>query len=371
MNHFVSASEWSDEAMLRAVRNYALGPLLSLGPLEAWIVDDTGFPKKGKHSVGVANQYCGCLGKNANSQNAVSISLANRGASLPCAFQLYLPETWANDDVRRTEAGVPSKIEFLTKWQIALGLIDNLLADDVPMAPFLGDAGYGNATAFRDGLTLRGFPYILGVLPTLTVWPTGQGPLPPPPRTGKRGQPAKRLRHDEEHKPVAVLALAKSLDPFLWSEIEWREGTRGTMSSRFATLRIRPAHRDEKLTQARAEEWLIIEWPKGEPDPTRYWLSTMPATIPMRDLIALTKLRWRIERDYQELKDEIGLDHFEGRGWRGFHHHASLCIATYAFIVSERARISPPRPCAIFGFEKPAISEGQKWRRDAAQSGTP
>lgn len=368
MNHFVSASEWSDEAMLRAVRNYALGPLLSLAPLEAWIVDDTGFPKKGKHSVGVANQYCGCLGKNANSQNAVSISLANRGASLPCAFQLYLPETWANDDVRRTEAGVPSKIEFLTKWQIALSLVDNLLADDVPMAPFLGDAGYGNATAFRDGLTLRGFPYVLGVSPTLTVWPAGQGPLLPPPRTGKRGQPAKRLRRDDEHKPMAVLALAKALDASLWAEIEWREGTRGPMSSRFAALRIRPAHRDDRLTQVRAEEWLLIEWPEGELDPTRYWLSTMPATISMKDLIDLAKLRWRIERDYQELKDEIGLDHFEGRGWRGFHHHASLCIATYAFIVSERARISPPRPCAIFGFEKPAISEGQRWRRDSAQS---
>jgi len=365
MNHFVSESGWSDEAMLRAVRHYALGPMLGQGPLEAWIVDDTGFPKKGKHSVGVANQYCGCLGKNANSQNAVSISLANRAASVPVAFQLYLPESWANDDVRRTEAGVPSILEFMTKWQIALTLVDNLLSDDVPTAPFLGDAGYGNATEFRDGLTLRGFLYVLGVGPTITVWPAGSGPLPPHPRTGRRGQPAKLLRRDEEHKPLAVKTLAKSLAASMWNEIEWREGTKGVMSSRFAAMRVRPAHRDEKRTEVRAEEWLLIEWPEDEPDPTRYWLSTMPANISLEDLVCLAKLRWRIERDYQELKDEIGLDHFEGRGWRGFHHHASLCIATYAFIVAERARISPPRPSTIFGLEELALSEGPGWRRDS------
>ena len=232
--------------------------MLSQGPLEAWIVDDTGFPKKGKHSVGVANQYCGCLGKNANSQNAVSLSLANRAASIPCAFQLYLPESWANDDVRRTTVGVPSILDFMTKWQIALSLVDNLLADDVPTAPFLGDAGYGNATEFRDGLTLRGFSYVLGIGPTITVWPTGCGPLPPLPLTGKRGQPGKLLRRDEEHKPVAVKSLAKALDPSLWAEIEWREGAKGPMSSRFVALRVRPAHRDEKRNEARAEEWLLI-----------------------------------------------------------------------------------------------------------------
>jgi SRSO17 transposase len=164
---------------------------------------------------------------------------------------------------------------------------------------------------------------------------------------------------------VAVKALAKSLDASSWTEIEWREGTKGAMSSRFAIMRVRPAHLDEKRTEVRAEEWLLIEWPEGEPDPTRYWLSTMPPTISFEDLVCLAKLRWRIERDYQELKDEIGLDHFEGRGWRGFHHHASLCIATYAFIVAERARISPPRPFTIFGLEEPALSGGPRWRRDS------
>lgn len=367
MNHFVSESGWSDEAMLHAVRDYALGPMLSHGLLEAWIVDDTGFPKKGKHSVGVANQYCGCLGKNANSQNAVCISLANRAASLPCAFQLYLPEDWVNDPVRKTKAGVPDDYVFLTKWQIALDLVDNLVLDGAPMAPFLGDAGYGNATAFRDGLTLRGFLYTLGIGPSVTVWPTGCGPLPPLPHTTGRGRPAKTLRRDAEHKPMAVKALAKALDPSEWMEVEWREGTNGLMNSRFTAMRVRPAHRDEKRIQVRDEEWLLIEWPEDEPDPTRYWLSTMPITISLEDLVCQAKLRWRIERDFQELKDEIGMDHFEGRGWRGFHHHASLCIATYGFIITERARLSPPGPRTIFGVEEPALPQGSKGRRVTPQ----
>jgi SRSO17 transposase len=367
MNHFVSESNWSDEEMLRAVRNYALGPMLGQAPLEAWIVDDTGFPKKGKHSVGVANQYCGCLGKNANSQNAVCISLANRAASLPCAFQLYLPEDWSNDSVRRTKTGVPLEYKFITKWQIALNLIDKLLLDGVAIAPFLGDAGYGNTVAFRDGLTLRGFLYTLGIGPTTTVWIPGCGPLPPPPRVSGRGRPAKNLRRDPENKPIDVKSLAKALHESEWTDVEWREGTKGVMKSRFALMRVRPAHRDEKRSQVREEEWLLIEWPENEDDPTHYWLSTMPATTSIVDLVTQAKLRWRIERDFQELKDEIGLDHFEGRGWRGFHHHASLCIATYGFIVAERARLSPPRPCTIFGIEESALPKGPRWRRDTPQ----
>ena len=355
MHHFVADAGWSDGAVLREARLWALEAMETQGPLEAWIVDDTGFPKKGSHSVGVAHQYCGALGKTANSQCAVSLSLSNRVASVPGAFRLYLPETWANDASRRERAGVPKEVAFQTKWEIALGLIDHLVEEGVQKAPILADAGYGDATAFREGLTQRGLVYTVGVGPNLTVWAHGQMPLPPKPKAVGKGRPATRLRRDEDHTPSSVRDLAKGLPLEAWLEIAWAEGTKGKLGSRFAVLRVRPAHRDHKRTEPRPEEWLLIEWPEGLEEPDHYWLSTEGPSLPVTNLVARAKLRWRVERDFQELKDEIGLDHYEGRGWRGFHHHASLCIATYAFIVAERARLSPPSPRALFGFTKPAV----------------
>jgi len=371
MHHFVADSPWSDAEVLRVAREWALEAMEGQGPLEAWIVDDTGFPKKGSHSVGVAHQYCGALGKTANSQCAVSVSLANRIASVPGAFRLYLPDAWTKDPERREKAGVPESIGFQTKWQIALNLIDQLEKGGVRKVPVLADAGYGNATGFREGLTERGFIYTVGIGPQPTVWTPENAPLPPKPKSkGKPGRPAKCLGRDADHPPRSVLEVAKALPEKAWRDVTWAEGTRGKMCSRFAALRVRVASSDTKRTEPRDEEWLLIEWPKEDSEPAKYWLSTEAAETPLPDLVTKAKLRWRVERDFQELKDEIGLDHYEGRGWRGFHHHASLSIATYAFIVAERARLSPPSPRALLGLREPALSLSPRGRPAAAAGGS-
>jgi SRSO17 transposase len=350
MHHFVANAAWEDAQVLRVARDHALAAMERHGPIGAWVVDDTGIPKKGQHSVGVARQYCGVLGKQDNCQVAVTVSLVSASMSVPGAYRLYLPESWASDQRRRREAGVPAGIRFRPKWEIAVEQIDELLADDVARAPVVADAGYGVAMKFREALSARHLSYAVGISAETSVWPPGREPDGPERYTG-RGCPQKRLQRRPENLPVSVRELAFELAPSAWKSVRWREGTRGAMSSRFAAVRVRPAHRDYKLTKPRGREWLLVEWPKGDQEPTKYWLSTVPAEIEIAELVRLAKIRWRIERDYQELKDEIGLDHYEGRGWRGFHHHGVLCIAAYAFLAAERARLSPPAPVA---FLRPA-----------------
>lgn len=359
MHHFVAEAPWDAAAMLRVAREWVLEPMARHGAVAAWIVDDTGFPKKGPHSVGVARQYCGVLGKQENCQVAVSVSVANEAVSLPVAYQLYLPESWAGDGRRRRAVGVPDAITFQPKWQIALAQIRTLQAEGVPSAPVVADAGYGDTTAFREALTAAGLAYAVGVKKETTAWPPGEAPRPPK-RWKGRGRPPTSVRRTATHTPRSLKQLAFALPPTAWQRVTWREGTRGAMRSRFARLRVRPAHRDEERTEPRAEEWLLIEWPRGDAEPTKYWLSTLPATTPVADLVRLAKLRWRIERDYQELKDELGLDHFEGRGWRGFHHHGALCIAAYAYLAAERARLSPPAPLSF--LRAPRLPKGFKPR---------
>lgn len=340
LHHLVADAPWSDEAVLRRVREYTLAAMTEKGPVIAWVVDDTGLVKKGTHSVGVARQYCGQVGKQENCRVAVSLSVTTERASLPVAWRLYLPGSWAMDRARRETAGVPEEIPFETKPAIALGQIRWAMEEGIPRAPVVGDAGYGNDTEFREALTALGLPYVLGVSSSTTGWKPGTGPLPKKPWSG-RGQPPKRLRRDKNHQPVSVLALAQGLPARAWKNIPWREGVKRQLRSRFALLRVCPAHRDEKRAEPRPQEWLLIEWPKGEAEPTKYWLATVPAGTKIRDLVRLAKHRWIIERDYEELKQELGLGHFEGRGWRGFHHHATLCIAAYGFLVAERSRFSP------------------------------
>src|SRR4051812_4519430 len=341
LHHFVAKAGWDDDALLAAVRGHVLPAMLERGPVRAWLVDDTGMPKKGKLSVGVARQYCGQLGKRDNCQVAVTLSVATEQASLPIAYRLYLPEAWASDPARRALAGVPGEVEFRTKPSIAPDQIGQALAAGVPPGVVVTDAGYGSDTDFRDGVTALGLAYVAGILGTTTLWPPGTGPLPAGPRSG-RGRPPKRLRRDPEHQPLAAETLAAALPAGAWQAVTWREGTAGPLSSRFAAARVRPAHDDFRLSEPRAEEWLLAEWPEGEEEPTRYWLSTLPGAATLEELVATAKLRWRIERDFEELKQELGLGHFEGRGWRGFHHHASLCIAAYGFLAAERCRFSPP-----------------------------
>jgi len=340
LHHLVADAPWSDEAVLGSVREHVLGAMKQNGPVVGWIVDDTGFLKKGTHSVGVARQYCGQVGKQDNCRVAVSLSVATHHASLPIAWRLYLPESWANDRDRRKEAGIPDEISFETKPAIALAQIRQAVEQGVTRAPVLADSAYGNETRFREGVTELDLRYAVGVHQNMTVWPPGEVPRRKPRRKG-RGRPPARLQRDAKHQPVSVKQLAVSLPDRAWKTVTWREGTRHKLKSRFAAVRVRPAHRDHNRSEPYPEEWLLVEWPASETEPTKYWLSTLPPQARLTALVRLAKHRWIIERDYEELKQELGLGHYEGRGWRGFHHHATLCIAAYGFLVIERTRFSP------------------------------
>ena len=369
LHHFVAKAEWSDEGVLAEVRAETLPAITRQGAIRAWIVDDTGFPKKGKHSVGVARQYCGQLGKQDNCQIAVSLSVANDHASLPIAYRLYLPETWANDAERRAKAGVPEDIVFRTKPEIALDEIQAALSVGVPTGVVLADAGYGIDTAFRNRLTAMGLTYIVGIQSSIGLWPPGMGPLPPKAWSG-RGRPPSLIRRHPEHRPVPAKELAQSLPASAWQIVSWREGTNAPLSSRFAAIRVRPAHRDYWRSTPRPEEWFLVEWPQGDNQPTKYWLSTLPEDTTLTDLVDQAKLRWRIERDYQELKQEIGLGHYEGRGWRGFHHHATLAIAAYGFLVSERSLIPPSGQRSATFLKAPRLPKDYRPRGSPAPTRT-
>jgi SRSO17 transposase len=370
LHHFVAKADWSDETVLALVRTEVLPAMERRGPIRAWIVDDTGFPKKGTHSVGVARQYCGQLGKQDNCQIAVSLSVANDYASLPVAWRLYLPEGWANDRTRRAKVGVPADVVFRTKLEIALDQIRTALSAGVPSGVVLADAGYGIDTTFRTGLTAMGLSYIVGIQSSTSLWSPGKEPLPPKAWSG-RGRPPSLIRRHPEHKPVAAKELAQTLPEGAWRSVTWREGTKGPLTSRFAAVRVRPAHRDYWRSAPRPQEWFLIEWPMGESEPTKYWLSNLPQDMALANLVDLAKLRWRIERDYQELKQEIGLGHYEGRGWRGFHHHATLAIAAYGFLVSERSLIPPSAPRSAAFLKAPRLPKTYRPRGAAAPTRAP
>jgi SRSO17 transposase len=338
LHHFVADSAWSDEQMLLRVAQWVM-PAMDFDDGGWWIVDDTGFPKQGQHSVGVARQYCGMLGKQDNCQVAVSVTLACQGGSLPVAWRLYLPKEWAEDMARREKAGVPQDVAFATKPAIALAQLQRLMEQGAPRHCVLADAGYGVETAFRERLSEMGLPYVVGVTGQVTVWPPGHAPLPPEPYSGRGNVPTRqRLGQAKHQRPMSVKELAFELEPSQWQTVEWREGTNFTLRSRFARVRVRAAHRDHQRAQLRPQEWLLIEWPEGHKEPMKYWLSTLPEATPLQRMILEAKMRWRIERDYQDLKQELGLGHYEGRGWRGFHHHASLSIAAYGFLMARQLR---------------------------------
>lgn len=340
LHHFVADAPWDDETLLDGALDTVLPAMLRQGPVVAWIVDDTGFVKKGRHSVGVVRQYCGQVGKRENCRVAVSLSVATETSSMPVAFRLYLPESWAQDKARRKKAGVPEEVQFRTKPQIALEQVRRARERGVPEGVVLADAGYGTDTRFRSQLTELRLPYVVGVMSTITVWKPGGQPKRAS-RWKGNGRPARLWQRDENHQPISVKELALLLPSGAWHTVTYRQGVRKRLRSRFTALRVRPAHRDYWRSEPYPEEWLLIEWPKQEAEPIKYWLSTLPAETPLPELVHLAKHRWVIERDYQELKQELGLGHFEGRGWRGFHHHATLCMVAYGFLVAERNRFSP------------------------------
>jgi SRSO17 transposase len=340
LHHFVAKAEWSDREMLRRVCQWVV-PQMDFSRGGWWIIDDTGFPKKGKHSVGVTRQYCGMLGKQDNCQVAVSVSLACDQGSVPVAWHLYLPEDWAADPVRRHRAGVPEELRFATKTQIALAQLRTLLAEGAPRHCVLADAGYGVDTAFRQALSDMGLLYAVGVTSAVVVWPPGVEPLPPRPYSGT-GRPPVMPRRTARLQPRSVKSLALSLPAQAFHTISWREGTNEPLSGRFAALRVRHAGGNAGKARLRPLEWLLIEWPAGDAEPSKYLLSTLPEDTPINELVSAAHQRWRIERDYQDLKQDFGLGHYEGRGWRGFHHHASLSIAAYAFLMTERLIADKP-----------------------------
>jgi SRSO17 transposase len=333
LQHVVANSTWSDGQVLAKVRELVVPAMTRRGAIEAWIIDDTSFPKQGQHSVGVQRQYCGQLGKQANCQVTVTLSIANHHASLPIAYQLYLPREWADDKARRKKAHVPDAIRFKTKPQIALEQIRAAVLAGVPPGVVLMDAGYGNNSILRQAITGLGLPYVVSIQTTTKVRPVREDD-PKPPR-------------------VSVEALALSLPKRAWRTVAWREGTNKKLRSRFARVRVRvsPTRGESRF----AEETLLIEWPKDEAKPTKYWLATVDPEMSLRRLVDIAHMRWRIEHDYRDLKQEIGLGHYEGRGWTGFHHHGTLSIAAYGFLISERERIPPSGPHSAAPIKKSPV----------------
>lgn len=337
LQQFVNQSPW-DERVVRA--NLARRMVAELTP-EAWIIDDTGFVKKGRFSVGVARQYSGTLGRVDNCQVGVSINAATDRASCPLDWRIFLPEAWDSDAERRAKAHVPDAVGHREKWRLALDMLDELAEWGLRPPLVATDAGYGEVTAFRQGLDDRQIPYICQVKSVTSAYREEIRPERPerPERPGRGRPPAARYRA----KPQSLKQLALAAGQHAAREITWRQGSRGPMRSRFVALRVRPANIELRGAAHAADRelavrWLLAEWPTGADAPTDYWLSSLPADTPLPELVRLAKLRWRIEHDYRELKDALGLDHFEGRSFRGWHHHVTCVSVAHAFLTLERRR---------------------------------
>jgi len=335
LQQFLNQSPWEWEPVRAEVARKMTAMLGSGG---GWIVDDTGFPKQGKHSVGVARQYSGTLGKRGNCQVGVSLSYATPKGAMPLDWALYLPKEWTDDRSRCERVGVPAEVQFQTKWQLALELIDHLLSWGVP-APevVVTDAGYGSTTEFRQGLAKRHLRYVVEVEHTLVAWTQPQRREAPVRQKSQEGRP-RVPKYKDAPAPESLKAIALALPRAAWRKVTWREGTKGKMNSRFTRLRVQPAH---GWQQGKAElplVWLLMQWPEEAKAPTKYWLSDLPEDTSMRTLVRWAKSRWAVEMNYRELKDHLGLDHFEGRGWAGWHHHVTMVMLAFAFVLSERLR---------------------------------
>jgi len=263
------------------------------------------------------------------------------------AYRLYLPEAWSKNRSRRKKAGVPKDIKFMTKSKIALEQIRRACEAGVPLGVVLMDSGYGRDSELRTELTSLGLTYVAGILPNTLMWRPGSGPR-------RKEKPLNNTGRRDEPDLVSAEKVARGLPKQAWRTIRWRQGSAEWLSSRFARTRVRVGH-NKLIPEQLQSEWLLIEWPEGEKKPTKYWLSTMPANTSFRRLVDFAKLRWRIERDYEELKQEVGLGHYEGRGWRGFHHHATLCIAAYGFLIAEQATIPPSAPRSAPRLQAPPL----------------
>ena len=338
MQQFLADSPWDPDLL---VRECAERVVPQIG-VQAWIVDDTGIKKDGRHSPGVKRQYSGTLGKIGNCQITVSVHAAGERGTAPLGWALYLPEEWCADGERRRKAKIPDALSFQTKPQLAAGLAGQAACWRLPRAPILADSAYGDDSAFRTTLHGQGLEYVLAVSPSSGVF----GPettFAVPERSGKAGRPRSVARPDRE--PESLLALAQRLPGRAWKTISCRETPAGKkLKSRFAFVRVVAAHPVLKDHQPPREEWLIIEWPKGDKQPCDYWLSNLPPEASPQRLARLARLRWTIELDYRQLKGELGLDHYEGRSYLGFHHHTALVTCAHAFLTLERLHPKAQRP---------------------------
>ena len=347
LQQFVNQSPWDPVPVRRALARRMSRELAA----EAWVIDDTGFPKFGKRSVGVARQYSGALGKVGNCQIGVSINAASENASCPLDWRLFVPEEWDDpgewNQKRRKQATLAEDVHHVEKWRQALEMIDELIGWGLIPPVVLGDGAYGDTTGLRTGLEQRGLDYVLDVKSTTSAYAQETVPEQPERRPGRGRPPSVRYRQD----PSSLKQLALDAGKKAAVTVTWREGTRGKMSSRFLALRVRPANIDlRRQAHKNGDElpvrWLICEWPAKEAEPTKYWLSNLPDHTPLKQLVRLAKMRFRVEQDYRELKDALGLDHFEGRSYPGWNHHVTLVSVAHAFLTLERRRRPPARAAA-------------------------
>jgi SRSO17 transposase len=322
--HFATDAKWSDRGVRRVAADYGLSAMQQREPIETWIVDDTGFLKQGKHSVGVQRQYTGSAGKVANCQIGVSLSITTRTEHLPIDFELYLPKSWTEDPERRKEGRIPDDVLFKTKPKLALEMIRRAAQAGVPPGLLLADTSYGSSREFRAGVRSLGLHYGVGVDPKTTVRLIGNNGVP-------------------SETSISVQKLARDIrERGGFRRCTWREGTKNELSALFVMRRVVPAHAGKPKPDEREHLWLLIEWRDDEPEPANYFLVSLPGTMTRKRLVRLVMQRWRTERVYEDLKGELGLDHFEGRRFPGWHHHVSVALCCYAFVVAERVRRFPP-----------------------------
>lgn len=321
--YFLGRSVWDDRAVRLEAARYALEAIEQREPITTWIVDDTGFLKQGSHSVGVQRQYTGSAGKITNCQVAVSLAAATDNEQIPLDFELYLPKNWLQDDALRTEARIPDHIQFETKIELAIDMIERAVDAGIPGEIILADAAYGSSADFRNAVRAMSFDFAVGVQSQTKV---------------VKLDSKDRARGDA----VDVKELCGSLGRKAFRRVTWRCGTQGKLSSRFCLVRVKTTHEDGVTLADREPLWLIIEWPETEEAPTNFALTTLPRRMSRKQIVRLLKERWRTERMYQDLKGELGLDHFEGRSYPGWHHHVSVVLCCYAFVSAERARAFPP-----------------------------
>jgi len=311
------------------------------GRASAYCIDDTGFAKKGDRSVGVQRQYSGTLGKVGNCQIAVSLHGVSEDFSSCLGAQVYLPESWTGDPERLRKAKVPEEICFQPKWKIALGLIEEALENNGPRLPTIADAGYGDSREFRESLRGLGLHYAVAISSKTNVWPPGVEPVTPK-RTGKVGRPRQRPRPNDGSRPVPVDRLASELwEEGRFREVTWRKGTKGKLRGQFCAVRVRSAESWTKGKAPGEEQWLLLEEDPKQETGFKYYLSTLQRTTSLKKLVGLAKLRWRIERDYQDMKQKLGLDRYEGRTWGGFHRHIAMVALVHAFLALNREAFSP------------------------------